>query len=65
MTALQMMILQSDGQELRVLPAWPSNWDVQFKLHAPMGTVVQGEFAGGKLIYVRTEPPERAKDIVP
>ena len=64
MTALQMMILQSDGQELRILPTWPQEWDVQFRLHAPMGTTVEGEFTGGKLKFIRIDPPARAKDIV-
>ncbi|MCX6872595.1 MAG: DUF5703 domain-containing protein [Verrucomicrobia bacterium] len=31
LTTLQTMLLQSDGQKIYVLPAWPKNWDVSFR----------------------------------
>jgi len=31
---LQSMLLQSDGNKIFLLPAWPENWDVSFKLCA-------------------------------
>ena len=34
LTTLQFMLLQSDGDKLYVLPAWPKTWNVSFKLHA-------------------------------
>ena len=37
----QLMLLQSDGDTIRLLPAWPKDWDVQFKLHAPRNTTVE------------------------
>ena len=46
---LQLMLLQSDRDQLRLLPAWPPDWDVSFRLHAPGGRVVEGEASGGKL----------------
>ena len=32
MIALQRMLLQYDGDEIYLLPAWPKDWDVEFKL---------------------------------
>jgi hypothetical protein len=61
--ALQAMVLQPDGRRLRLLPAWPVNWDVDFRLHAPHQTVVEGTVAGGRLVRLRVEPPERLADV--
>jgi len=30
-----------DGKEIRILPAWPSDWDVDYKLRAPENTTVE------------------------
>lgn len=52
MIALQEMLLQAvddkasqDG--LLYFPAWPKEWDVQFRLHVPGGKVVEAEQKGG------------------
>lgn len=50
---LQEMILQSRNNEIRVLPAWPDDWSVDFKLHAPY-EVVEGEFKDGKMVSLHT-----------
>ena len=63
MKALQAMILQADGEKILLLPAWPKNWNVEFKLYAPFNTMVQGLFAEGKLQYLDVKPEERRKDI--
>ena len=44
------MLLQEkwDGS-LAICPAWPAEWDVQFKLHAPAQTIVQAEWRDGQL----------------
>ena len=64
LTTLQFMLLQSDGDKLYVLPAWPKNWNVSFKLHAPKQTTVEGEYRDGKLLSLRVAPKSRAKDVV-
>ena len=33
MSALQEMLLQTNGRKIYVAPAWPKEWDVDFKLH--------------------------------
>lgn len=63
MIALQSMLLQSAGDNILILPAWPEGWDVEFKLHAPHRTVVEAKYIDGKL-DLSVDPPERMKDIV-
>jgi hypothetical protein len=69
MKVLQAMVLQAEpvtraGSRLFLLPAWPKEWDVRFKLHAPHGTVVAGAATGGTLVDLQVTPADRRKDIV-
>jgi hypothetical protein len=71
MKALQAMLLQSDpprgggeGGKLYLLPAWPRGWDVDFKLHAPGRTVVQGMVRGGQIQQLAVDPPQRRADLI-
>jgi len=64
MIGLQEMLLQTIGDEIRLLPAWPKDWDVDFKLHAPRQTVVEGKVRGGKLVELKVTPEGRRKDVV-
>ncbi len=63
MIGLQEMLLQTDGKEIRVLPTWPKEWDVDFKLHAPYNTVVSGSYDKGTK-KVETIPSNREEDII-
>jgi hypothetical protein len=63
-TALQMMLMQWDGDKILLFPAWPKDWDVEFKLHAPRNTIVEGVYQEGRLERLRVTPAEREKDIV-
>ncbi|NUP99382.1 MAG: hypothetical protein HUU35_05965, partial [Armatimonadetes bacterium] len=63
MLALQFMLLQPVGQKLHLLPAWPREWDVSFKLHAP-GAVVEADYHDGAFRRLVVSPPERAADLV-
>jgi hypothetical protein len=60
----QLMLLQCDGQTIRLLPAWPKNWDVSFKLHAPGNTVVECDYRRGKIKKLAVTPSDRRKDVV-
>jgi hypothetical protein len=64
MIGLQEMLMQTIGDEIRLFPAWPKDWNCSFKLHAPRKTVVQGELKNGKLINLVVTPENRRKDIV-
>jgi hypothetical protein len=64
MIGLQDMLLQASGDTIYLLPAWPKDWDVAFKLHAPRNTTVEARVAGGKLIELHVTPADRQKDVV-
>ena len=63
--ALQAMLLQTDGRAIYLLPAWPKDWDVEFKLHAPYSTTIEGRYRNGTLEAVTVTPSGRRKDIMP
>jgi len=70
MKTFQAMVLQTepasgeacDGR-IHLLPAWPRDWDLDFKLHAPGNTTVEGRYHHGTIEFLRVTPPERRKDI--
>jgi hypothetical protein len=64
MKALQAMLLQSDGRKIYLLPAWPKDWNVDFRLHAPLKTTIEGVYRDGKIAELNVTPPERKADIV-
>ena len=64
MIALQRMLMQCDGRHIRLLPAWPQEWNVDFKLHAPGKTTVQGRIANGELVDMKVFPESRHKDVM-
>jgi hypothetical protein len=64
MIGLQEMLLQTNGNAFYLLPAWPRNWDVDFKLYAPAQTVVEGRVRNGKLENLNVTPTERMVDVI-
>jgi hypothetical protein len=64
MIGLQDMLMQCNGRQILLLPAWPVDWDVDFRLHAAYNTVVEGRCVDGKLGAVKVTPPERAADLI-
>lgn len=46
-----------------LLPAWPDDWDVDFRLHAPHQTVVEGSVRDGKLVSWNVTPEARKGDV--
>jgi alpha-L-fucosidase 2 len=63
MKAFQAMLMQTDGRTIYLLPAWPKDWNADFKLHAPYKTIVQGQVRNGKIENLKVEPAERTKDV--
>ena len=61
--ALQTMLMQCEGKNIRLFPAWPKNWDVSFKLHAPFNTTVEGIYRNGKVESLTVSPQERKDDV--
>jgi hypothetical protein len=64
MIGLQDMLMQTKEREILLLPAWPKEWDVDFKLHAPLNTVIEGKTRDGKLLELKVTPETRLKDVV-
>lgn len=64
MIGVQEMLLQSVGDKIYLFPAWPQEWDVDFKLHAPHNTIIECRLEKGNINYLRVTPKEREKDII-
>jgi hypothetical protein len=64
MIGLQEMLMQTIGNQIVLFPAWPKEWDVDFKLHAPDSTTVECNFKDGKIITLKVVPESRLKDVV-
>jgi alpha-L-fucosidase 2 len=60
---LQEMLMQTNGREIILLPAWPTSWDAEFKLHAPYETTVEGRIVKGKLVDLTVTPEARKRDV--
>ena len=63
MIGLQEMLMHVDGKKIYLLPTWPKNRDVHFKLHAPYNTTVEATVEGGKLKKLDVSPVERKSDV--
>ena len=63
MIQLQQMLMQTVGDRILLFPAWPKDWDVDFKLHAPSQTVVEVSMRDGKIINLHVIPESRRNDI--
>ena len=61
---LQLMLMQTEGNRILLLPAWPKEWNCTFKLHAPLKTTVSGTVADGKITSLSVNPNERRKDVM-
>ena len=50
MIALQRMLLQYEGDAITTFPAWPVEWDVEFKLCAPGNRIIEGSSVNGQKV---------------
>jgi len=65
MIGLQEMLLQTtDDGKILLFPAWPCEWNVHFKLHAPKNTTVEAELRDGKLKILSVVPENRKQDVL-
>lgn len=64
MIGLQEMLMQTPGDKILLFPAWPEDWDVRFKLHAPGQTIVEATVKSGRLTELNVTPESRRKDVV-
>jgi hypothetical protein len=61
---VQSLVMQCDGRRIDLFPAFPPDWDCDFKLRAPYNTTVEGKLKNGKIAHLKVTPKEREKDIV-
>jgi hypothetical protein len=62
--ALQRMLVQEAGGKVFLLPAWPADWDVDFKLHISQGSTLSGTVKDGEITAWDIQPASRQKDVV-
>ncbi|MBK5293156.1 MAG: hypothetical protein JJE04_15970 [Acidobacteriia bacterium] len=63
MVALQGMLVQSDYGRVQLFPAWPKDWNVEFRLHTERNTVVEGSYQSGKAVQWKVSPEPRRSDV--
>lgn len=61
--ALQKMLLQCDGKDILLLPAWPKEWSADFKLLAPLQTTIEGRVEKGKIVLLKVTPEIRRANV--
>ena len=64
MIGLQEMLLQTNGEQILLFPAWSKEWDIHFKLHATSETTVEATLKDGKVTDLKVLPESRKKDII-
>lgn len=67
MVGLQEMAMAADpfgDGKIYLLPSWPTHWDVDLKLHAPLKTTIELRVEGGKVTDLKVTPATRRKDVV-
>ncbi|MFG0251361.1 MAG: hypothetical protein ACF8NJ_00645, partial [Phycisphaerales bacterium JB038] len=64
MRTLQTMLMQTEGRAIHLLPAWPRDWNADFKLHAPYRTVISGRIRDGRIEDLQVHPEARRRDVV-
>jgi hypothetical protein len=69
MIGLQEMLLQTHsrpGEEpkYRLYNAWPKEWDVKFKLHAPNKTIITSEYKKGHVLKTSVSPGIHEKQLL-
>jgi hypothetical protein len=52
-----------DGK-IALLPAWPREWNVSFRLYAANATRVECEYRDGAIVRLLIAPESRRKDVV-
>jgi hypothetical protein len=57
------MLMQTSDSTIYLFPAWPKDWDVHFKLHAPYNTTVEVSMKKGKIELMKVIPQSREKDV--
>jgi len=63
MIGLQEMLMQTYDDRILLLPAWPQDWNVEFRLHAPKQTTVEIKAVNGRVEKLEVTPKYRENDV--
>ena len=63
MSTLQNMLVQYEDHRILMFPAWPQEWDADFKVHLPYGTTIEGVLRDGVVESLTVTPEHRTADI--
>ncbi len=64
MIGMQEMLMHTSAEgKITLFAAWPREWNVHFKLHAPEQTVVEASLINGRITLVTVTPESRRKDV--
>ena len=63
MSTLQNMLVQYEDHRILMFPAWPQEWDADFKVHLPYGTTIEGVLKDGVVESLTVTPEHRDADI--
>jgi len=61
MIALQRMIFQYEENNVYMMPAWPKEWDVRFKVNGPGNSKIEGVFENGKMVKMKITPESKIR----
>lgn len=61
---LQQMVMQVKGNNVYILPAFPKEWNVSFKLHPNSTTTIELEYKDGKIKKMDIYPEEEKNNII-
>lgn len=64
MNTIQTMLMQTENNDVYLVPAWPAEWNVKFRLHVPGNKQVEGEWRNGKMIGVKKYPESSDTNII-
>jgi len=64
LTTLQLMLFQVEGDQIRILPAWPKDWNVSFKFFAKRNVSIECVYRYGKIEKIVVNPKEDLHNII-
>ncbi|MFY7794166.1 MAG: DUF5703 domain-containing protein [Chitinophagaceae bacterium] len=65
MSALQYMLLHAESDGATLMPAWPADWEVDFKLHLPGKEFVEGKYRKQSGVTLSKKPASINLKIMP
>ena len=63
LAGLRFMLMQFDAGTIFVFPAWPCEWPVAFRLHAPNATVVTVDYEGPGKLSIQVQPDSETQNV--